>query len=202
MATKQRYRPLLTVMELNNLLNSSYQVEVSARCGALQLDKPTKTAINLAANWLINSKKFGLMLYGTVGSGKTTLAKSICRLINTAEYSDNSSLRKSITSVSATEIIDIALKPEGHSRTIDKIKTSEMLFIDDLGTEANIIKSWGNELTPLIDILQYRYENQLFTIVTTNLNDDSIRDVYGERVADRFNEMFDCIAYLQPSYRK
>lgn len=45
----------------------------------------------------------------------------------------------------------------------------EILAIDDLGTEPREIIEYGNVLSPIIDLISYRYEHQLPTIITSNL---------------------------------
>ena len=51
------------------------------------------------------------------------------------------------------------------------------------------------------DILSYRYNRMLFTMITTNLTPPQIRTVYGVRIADRFNEMMLVLPYKNPSFR-
>ena len=45
----------------------------------------------------------------------------------------------------------------------------DVLGFDDLGTEPSEVSDYGNVYTPVIDLLTKRYEEQLFTIITTNL---------------------------------
>ena len=45
----------------------------------------------------------------------------------------------------------------------------DVLGLDDLGTEPSEVLDYGNVYTPVIDLLTKRYEEQLFTIITTNL---------------------------------
>ena len=45
----------------------------------------------------------------------------------------------------------------------------DVLGLDDLGTEQSEVLDYGNVYTPVIDLLTKRYEEQLFTIITTNL---------------------------------
>lgn len=45
----------------------------------------------------------------------------------------------------------------------------EILAIDDLGTEPREIIEYGNVLSPIIDLISYRYEHQLPTIIISNL---------------------------------
>ena len=47
-----------------------------------------------------------------------------------------------------------------------------------------------------------RYENRGFTFITTNLVPQQIRKLYGDRIADRLNEMVDKIVFDNPSFRK
>ena len=82
------------------------------------------------------------------------------------------------------------------------LKNTELLCIDDVGTEPASLKVWGNEVSPLVDLLYHRYDRQLFTIITSNLEgDEDIAKRYGVRVADRFIEMFDLIGFDNSSYR-
>ena len=64
------------------------------------------------------------------------------------------------------------------------------------------MKVWGNEISPFVDTIYYRYDRQLFTIMTSNLNAEDLANKYGERIADRFTEMFDRIPFINHSYRK
>jgi DNA replication protein DnaC len=43
---------------------------------------------------------------------------------------------------------------------------------------------------------------QLFTIITTNLTPSEIREKYGDRIADRMNEMMVKIIFNNDTYRK
>lgn len=82
-----------------------------------------------------------------------------------------------------------------------RLSRTEMLAIDDLGTEPTEVMDYGNISYPLIDLLTQRYELQLFTIITTNLTGQAIREKYGDRIADRLNEMMERVGFDNPSYR-
>ena len=41
----------------------------------------------------------------------------------------------------------------------------------------------------------------LFTFITTNLTKSQIREKYGNRIADRFNEMLEVIIFKNETYR-
>ena len=76
-----------------------------------------------------------------------------------------------------------------------------MLAIEDMGREPAEILEFGNTASPVIDLLEYRYDNQLFTFITTNLTPAQIREKYGNRIADRFNEMMETIVFKNGTYR-
>ena len=78
----------------------------------------------------------------------------------------------------------------------------EMLGIDDMGTEPLEVQEFGNMHRPLTDLLTRRYESRDFTFITTNLVPQQIRKLYGDRIADRLNEMVDKIVFDNPSFRK
>lgn len=59
----------------------------------------------------------------------------------------------------------------------------------------------GNVVGPIVELLTKRYDEQLFTIMTTNLTPEGIRKRYGDRIADRLNEMTIVIPFKNPTYR-
>jgi lysyl-tRNA synthetase class 2 len=61
----------------------------------------------------------------------------------------------------------------------------DVLAIDDLDTEPCEIIEYDNVLSPIIDLISYRYEHQLPTIITSNLTPQQISEVYGKRIECR-----------------
>jgi DNA replication protein DnaC len=84
----------------------------------------------------------------------------------------------------------------------EKLCQVDMLAIDDLGIEPVEVMDFGNVLCPVVDLLTKRYDMQLFTIITTNLTPSEIREKYGDRIADRMNEMMVKIIFNNDTYRK
>jgi len=172
-----------------------------------RLDSGTAARIAKAARWLTGDHRPGLLLYGTVGSGKSTLARAICELIGILHDSPLRSERLAVARTSAPELVELKAAREVRAAAdseelFARLRGAPMLLIDDLGVEAPAVRSWGNCLTPVIDLLYYRYDRRLFTIVTSNLDQEAIEATYGVRIADRMAEMFDRIGHAGPSYRR
>lgn len=132
------------------------------------------------------------MLAGTVGSGKTTLFNAIVSMILILHPS---------VRVYKKSALDLARIAQVDMDEFNRYCNAEVLFIDDVGQEP-IVKNFGNEISPMLELIFKRYDKQLFTIITTNLSSDQIRKIYGQRISDRFAEMFDVITYNIPSFRK
>lgn len=77
-----------------------------------------------------------------------------------------------------------------------------LLAIEDMGKEAIAKMDYGNVINPVIEVLEHRYNEQLYTIITTNLRKEEIKEKYGVRIADRFNEMMHVIIFSGESFRK
>ena len=197
--TPARFKMEESFEDVSVALCLAYEANVNSRKIPFQKDKEVWEICISAAKWLTEDKKFGLLFYGAPGNGKTTMTKAICNVINTLYNSSCSSERKSISIVSALDIEKMILN---EPLKFEMLKKCPMLCIDDLGMENTKVKSYGNELEPITEILYYRYDRQLFTIANSNLTDEDFAEVYNERIADRLKEMFDRIAFTHKSYRK
>lgn len=197
--SKQNYNFDIDLEKAYMLFANYYYMNVRTRDNSaiaeFVMDKDTRTHINDAATWFTEKKRFGLILTGRCGTGKTTLAKSIMEGLSFYFKIDDYSL----LSTNSRKIIE---KATVDCRDIDKYRTCKILFIDDIGVEPSSVKIYGNEMSPVTDILYERYDRMKLTIATSNFSKKQLGEIYGARIADRFNEMFSEIGFNNPSYRK
>jgi DNA replication protein DnaC len=179
--------------EIPEMLRLCYESEVKKR-GMNYNEVDIKDYLNKVSTWLLEAKKTGLFLYGSVGNGKTTMILAIKKLIEIL-YLGQFGVQI-ISSLTLSELV------RNDETNFNLIKKSYLLAIDDVGCEPSTVKNYGNELSPLTDIIYYRYDKQLFTLITSNLDKKDIEIKYGVRISDRMNEMFDFIAFTNKTYRK
>lgn len=135
-----------------------------------------------------NSKNFinsfgkdyhNILFYGTVGTGKSFLSGCIAGELLSRGYS--------VLYFSAEylmETISSALKSDDRramTRLQDSLYETDLLIIDDLGTE--MINDFTK--THILNILNERVLRQHPLIISTNLNLNELRDIYSERFASR-----------------
>lgn len=182
------------------ILTATYQVEVQRRGRAYVDDPQVQENINAVARALVaDDYKFGLMLCGTSGNGKTTMMNAIKAAVAVANHSNlfDRSLRLEV--VDAVELARLFTRNED---TFRQYRKAQLLGIEDMGREENSVMSYGNSYNPMIELLEARYAEMLYTVITTNLNADEVRKKYGPRIADRFNEMLRVVVFKGQTYRR
>lgn len=214
LTTAARFRFNLTPQDALDLLTAAYRYEVQRRQRQFILDTNTESnLISLACYLTQPVPKFGVMCCGTCGNGKTTLLYAFQRVINYLHDrhhfsfldSENRQFKASMEIFRAKEIAQLSRDQKQFREIVQR----PMLAIDDMGTEAAEVYDYNNINTPVADVIDYRYNHQLFTFITTNLvakqkddKDITIRMKYGDRIADRFNEMLHVIIFKDITYRK
>lgn len=153
----------------------------------------------------------GLMLFGNVGQGKT----SLIQLFNENQVS---SYRVATCKVIADKFkkagndADDVVREYSSLRSMASLahefKNGDKLGIcfDDLGTEDEV-KNYGNQSNVMSELILRCYDNKLMkgkVHITTNLTRKQIEEYYGDRVVSRMQEMFNeiIIPIETPDYRK
>ena len=201
--TIPRFRLNLSAQDALDLLTAHYQVAVEFRHCEFVLDENTNNALVKLAQYLTQpNPKFGVLFCGTCGNGKTTLTYALQKTINFLDNRKHFSFlgeyfEVGMPLIDAKELVELSRSP----KKFDEIRSRSMLAIDDMGKEPAEVLDFGNVTNPIIDLIEYRYHHQLFTVITTNLDPDMIKKKYGHRVADRFREMLHVIVFQDISYR-
>ena len=119
-----------------------------------------------------DSKK-GLYLHGSFGSGKTYLVAALLNELAKKDYK--------VVMMYYPEMLNVLkstfdknkddYETDTFTETLDTIKKSDLLLIDDIGAET--VTNWSRDEI-LGTILQYRMEHNLSTFLTSNLNIDEL----------------------------
>ena len=141
--------------------------------------KAFETAKRYAEKYPIENG-LGLLITGTCGTGKTHLAVAILHAL----------LEKGCQGLFCT-VPDLlaeirrSYSADEESKKIKEIMRARFLVLDDLGAEKTT--DWVQE--QLYMLINYRYEYELPTVITSNLNIGQLAQKIGERSASRLLEM-------------
>ena len=199
--TNTRFKLPMSFDDAKVYLLAAYQAEVERRHKVFERNEYFDEQLNLIANYLTGgSKKFGLMFCGLCGNGKTTWAKALQLLAS------GLNLKNPINNLYYVFPLwnakDLAMRSKGNYNDWRNVMRYQLMIVDDLGTEPREVMEFGNVYTPLIDLITTRYEEQLFTIFTTNLTPAQLEEKYGKRIVDRLNEMVEKVVFENESYRR
>lgn len=146
---------------------------------------------------LMERKRNSLLLVGDYGTGKTHLAAAI----------SNALIGRGIPVLFGTfgthlENLRQEIDHAQQKTYLSKMKVTPMLVIDDLGKEKK--SEWTKQV--LFDVINYRYEHLLPTIITTNLasadNFDDLANHVEGAVYSRLNEMCHTVVTKGEDYRR
>ena len=199
--TNTRFKLPMSYEDARAYLMAAYQAEVERRHRVFEQNEHFNAQLNLIAKYLTGgSKKFGLMFCGLCGNGKTTWAKALQLLVS------GLNLKNPINNLYYVFPLwnakDLAMRSKGNYNDWRNVMRYQLIIVDDLGTEPREVMEFGNVYTPLIDLITTRYEEQLYTIFTTNLTPAQLEEKYGKRIVDRLNEMVEKVVFENESYRR
>ena len=127
-----------------------------------------------------DNEKPNLIFFGAAGLGKTFVADCIAQRIMERAY-----LVRRVTAYRLCEIMRKNQFDGSEGRAAEGVMESDLLMIDDLGTEPQT----KNTSVYLFQVLNERNMNGRHTIISTNLNPEKMSAMYEERVISR---MMDC----------
>lgn len=188
------------------LLASCYMVEVNKRNRECVFDSYTVAHLEKLARVVTKpSTKFGIILGGTFGNGKTTMMYAFRRAVN--ELYNSGRMRDIMPQywspqMEIHEAVDFEELIKDR-REFKRVASLNMLGIDDLGVQKNRVFDWGNVVEPIKRLIELRYNRQLYTVITTNqTRAEMARDIDDGRLEDRMEEMFHRIGFSSEiSYR-
>ncbi|MCM1079572.1 MAG: hypothetical protein NC344_07775 [Bacteroidales bacterium] len=172
--------------------------EVELRWQTYRESTELAECIRQTAQAMTSKDRFGIFFCGRCGNGKSTMMRAIQQLTNLLKLTDRDGNRLAFRMCDAREIVR---EYNRFYRGYELVRDCKLLAIDDLGLEPAEVMSYGNVYSPVVELLSHRYNEQLFTIITTNLQPAEVREKYGDRIADRFNEMMKTIIFKNETYR-
>ncbi len=199
--TTARFRLPMNAEQVRDALLAAIQVEVASRRRTFSMTDALSEQIGRMVPLLTGeSSKFAAVLCGGCGSGKTTLVKAFQNLLGylNIPVPDGHGKVWGLRLCDAKEIANIARTDYPAFLTLMR---APMLAVDDVGIEPLEVMEYGNVVSPMVELLTKRYDGQLFSLLTTNLTPEGIRKRYGDRIADRLNEMAIVIPFKNSSYR-
>lgn len=145
----------------------------------------------------------GLMFYGRNGTRKTTLATSILTEIQYLSpsyrgyYIRFSEWMRALTDTFAKEVTERSLAAK---KTLEVAERVPILVLDDIGQEYRTNSGFTED--KLHEFLRVRFEGARPTIITTNIEPDEIRDIYGVSFDSFRHDAFDAFQMLGKDSRK
>ena len=142
----------------------------------------------------------GIVLLGGIGSGKTLLMRGLVKLYGFFDYSLTMLPTYRLTEVFQKD----GVKVYGsflNSDLKDVRPTTDNLILDDMGAET-VVSHFGQVTNVVAEVLLRRYDEAQITFGTSNLDQKSLRNYYGERVWSRMKSMFNFIELKGDDRRK
>ncbi len=206
----------LSCQELRSVLCSKYNIADVADEHLLKeyrdrkikpfiLDESNRDIFNLLCQYFSDDIAFekdghslekGIMLFGPVGCGKTSLMKMFA--FNTSKPFGVISCRTIADKYSkdgSNALLEFSNMPACYPEQNFGLTSLGRCF-DDLGTEDSK-KNFGNEVNVMQDVIFKIYDNELIGNfhITTNLSGSEIEEAYGSRIRSRLREMMNVLTF-------
>lgn len=205
--TGRGFRLPIDKNDLLKRIGIEYLHDVRRRGRSFENTEQLKSKATEIAEFLTEeTDKYGLFICGNVGNGKSTIVRSIYNVVNDMVSKGMFSNGGEVYSwdymrlVDAREMVRIFIRD--YDEEFKSLKARRFLIIDDLGTDQKEVSLYGTVFTPFMELLDYRYEKLLPTIIVSNLNASKIVEKYDDpRLSDRMREMFKIISFENKSFR-
>ncbi len=146
------------------------------------------------AEWLADPNLLTMILAGTTGTGKTMAAyataaeAAVGRGAAMRSRRGDAEVRQLVVRAWTVNGYLAELRPDGSPEPVWRIRDlsrmAELLILDDLGAETDA-ETTEFVRRELVELLEYRLEQRLRTIITTNLRSGMIEDRFGPRLMSR-----------------
>lgn len=123
----------------------------------------------------------GLFINGPIGSGKTHLVSAIYNELTAHDVNVEFFVVPDLLEQGKADMFD----EKGGKDVFGRAKKAKVLILDDLG--AHNYTTWT--INQLYSLINYRLNNMLTTIITTNLDLEDIDDRLDERIGSRILEL-------------
>ena len=145
----------------------------------------------------------GIILMGPTGTGKTLAMKimQVYRKIDDTYYfKDNKAYRMNYDIYHVNDIVSNFIDTGFDG--IDIYCRRYVACFDDMGTEIEQVKHYGNNLDVMSHIMAERYAKGLLTFATTNFPVRVLEEKYDDRTISRMYTLFNFIPMTGEDYRR
>ena len=144
-------------------------------------EKISRTCRRYVDKWAeVREKNYGLLFYGSVGTGKTFLAHAIANALIVQGVS--------VLVSNFSKILNTVMSSRDRQQILDSLNAYQLLVIDDLGMERST--DFAREVT--YAVIDQRGQSGLPLIITTNLSLAEIKDTSDmslRRIYDRLETL-------------
>ena len=170
---------------LSGVLPRKYRGVSFDRPPVTEIARPVTTAVRHYVNRIDEQLDAGrgLWFFGSVGTGKTTLAMLVSKhALEAGRSVAIYSLPRLLAQIRTTFDDD---RGNSYVDLLDRLTAVDLLHIDDVGAEKT--SPWV--LEQLYAIVNARYEDERSIVITTNLERDALAEQINERTVSRLEEM-------------
>ena len=183
---------------LSGVLPRKYRGVSFDRPPVTEISKPVTTAVKRYVNRIDEQLDAGrgLWFFGSVGTGKTTLAMLVSKhALQAGRSVAIYSLPRLLAQIRTTFDDD---RENSYVDLLDRLTKVDLLHIDDVGAEKT--SPWV--LEQLYAIVNARYEDERSIVITTNLERDALAEQINERTVSRLEEMCEVLPLFGADQRQ